>query len=29
LEVDVDKGDIAAARIGGDAIIVAEGTLHV
>jgi trans-2,3-dihydro-3-hydroxyanthranilate isomerase len=29
LEVDVDKGDIAAARIGGDAVIVAEGTLHV
>jgi trans-2,3-dihydro-3-hydroxyanthranilate isomerase len=29
LEVDVDKGVRAAARIGGDAVIVAEGMLHV
>jgi trans-2,3-dihydro-3-hydroxyanthranilate isomerase len=29
LEIDVEGGTIAAARIGGDAIVVAEGTLDV
>jgi trans-2,3-dihydro-3-hydroxyanthranilate isomerase len=27
LEVDVERGKVAASRIGGDAVIVAEGTL--
>ena len=29
LEVDIEGGEIAAARIGGDAVIVAEGTLDL
>jgi trans-2,3-dihydro-3-hydroxyanthranilate isomerase len=29
LEIDVEGGAIAAARIGGDAVVVAEGTLDV
>lgn len=29
LEIDVEKGALAAARIGGDAVVVAEGTLAV
>ena len=29
LEMDVEKGALAAARIGGDAVVVAEGTLAV
>ncbi|HVZ13635.1 MAG TPA: PhzF family phenazine biosynthesis protein [Bauldia sp.] len=29
LEVDVEAGAIAAARIGGDAVVIAEGTLDV
>ena len=27
LEIDIENGEVAAARIGGDAVIVAEGTL--
>lgn len=29
LEVDIEGGQIAAARIGGDAVVVAEGTLNL
>lgn len=29
LEVDIEGGEIAAARIGGDAVLVAEGTIDV
>jgi trans-2,3-dihydro-3-hydroxyanthranilate isomerase len=29
LEIDMDGGEVAAARIGGDAVIVAEGTLDL
>jgi trans-2,3-dihydro-3-hydroxyanthranilate isomerase len=29
LEIDVEAGGVAAARIGGDAVVVAEGTLSV
>ena len=29
LELDVENGDIAAVRVGGDAVVVAEGTLQV
>ncbi|MEJ0013355.1 MAG: PhzF family phenazine biosynthesis protein [Bauldia sp.] len=29
LELDVANGEVAAARVGGDAVIVAEGTLNV
>ncbi len=29
LEIDMDGGEVVAARIGGNAVIVAEGTLHL
>ena len=29
LEIDIENGEVAAARIGGDAVIVAEGTLDL
>jgi trans-2,3-dihydro-3-hydroxyanthranilate isomerase len=29
LEIDIEAGEIVAARIGGDAVIIAEGTLTV
>ncbi|MEJ0098007.1 MAG: PhzF family phenazine biosynthesis isomerase [Bauldia sp.] len=29
LEVDMDSGEVAAARIGGDAVLLAEGTLDL
>ena len=29
LEIDIADGDIAAARIGGDAVVIAEGTLEI
>ena len=29
LEIDIEGGEVAAARIGGDAVVVAEGTLDL
>ena len=29
LEVDMEGGAVAAARVGGDAVIIAEGTLDL
>jgi trans-2,3-dihydro-3-hydroxyanthranilate isomerase len=29
LEIDIENGGIAAARVGGDAVVVAEGSLNV
>jgi trans-2,3-dihydro-3-hydroxyanthranilate isomerase len=29
LEIDIEAGEIVAARVGGDAVVIAEGTLTV